>query len=196
MNRNDHQFKVVLIGNSNGGKTSLSKKFATGKFDNSENLTIGASFLNKKLRISGKDVILDIWDTAGQERFCSLAKLYYRDADAIIIVYDITLESPISQLKKWRYEIHKKAPKNALLCVVGNKEDLVEQNYDTREVRKYAFSFGSMYMHTSAATNRGVDKLFNEIGKKLLINQKIIGKKNSISLSSSVYPKYKKNCCQ
>ena len=94
--------KMVVIGESGVGKSSLIHCFQKGVFDNSFKPTIGADFANKELTVNGQSVVLQIWDTAGQERFQSLSTAFYRGADCCCIVYDVTDPMSFEQVDKWR----------------------------------------------------------------------------------------------
>ncbi|BGP25044.1 rab family GTP-binding protein [Rhodotorula toruloides] len=116
--------KVVIVGSQGVGKTSLIHRSTTGKFNHSLSSTMGAGFLTKKLTISDTKVHFQLWDTAGGERFRSLAKLYYRGALAAILVYDVTDESSLQDLKFWLQELRKNMSEDLIILVVGTKADL------------------------------------------------------------------------
>ena len=101
------QFKVVLLGEGRVGKTSLVLRFCKGTFTDGQPPTIQASCLDKVLRIGDKSLHLVIWDTAGQERFHALGPIYYRDADAALLVYDITDSDSFNKVKTWVKELRK-----------------------------------------------------------------------------------------
>ena len=101
------QFKVVLLGEGRVGKTSLVLRFCKGTFVDGQPPTIQASCLDKVLRIGDKSLHLVIWDTAGQERFHALGPIYYRDADAALLVYDITDSDSFNKVKTWVKELRK-----------------------------------------------------------------------------------------
>ncbi|BGP32496.1 hypothetical protein JCM10296v2_004277 [Rhodotorula toruloides] len=116
--------KVVIVGSQGVGKTSLIHRSTTGKFNHSLSSTMGAGFLTKKLTIADTKVHFQLWDTAGGERFRSLAKLYYRGALAAILVYDVTDESSLQELKFWLQELRKNMSEDLIILVVGTKADL------------------------------------------------------------------------
>ena len=96
--------KVIVLGDSGVGKTSLMNQYVNRKFTNQYKATIGADFLTKEVMIEDKLVTMQIWDTAGQERFQSLGVAFYRGADACVLVYDVTNEKSFRQLDSWREE--------------------------------------------------------------------------------------------
>ncbi|KAJ6486295.1 P-loop containing nucleoside triphosphate hydrolase protein, partial [Mycena vulgaris] len=126
-------FKVVVIGASGVGKTSLRGQYISARFSTSYRATIGADFITKTLPPStpdGEPVVLQIWDTAGQERFSSLASAFFRGADAAVLMYDLTAPETLQALTNWWAEFRAKAPvadadlRGFCVVVVGNKLDL------------------------------------------------------------------------
>ena len=119
------KFKIVSIGESGVGKSSLVLKFVKGQFHELPMPTIGAAFLTKKISLEENHVVMfDIWDTAGQERFHSILPLYYRGAHAAIVVYDITKMDTFIRAKDWVEELQRYASKDIVLTLIGNKVDL------------------------------------------------------------------------
>jgi len=119
--------KIILLGESGVGKTSLMDQYVNRKFSSQYKATIGADFLTKEVMIEEKLVTLQIWDTAGQERFQSLGSPFYRGADACILVYDITSERSFEKFSNWRNEFfsqsHPPDAENFSFVVIGNKTD-------------------------------------------------------------------------
>ena len=118
--------KIILLGDSGVGKTSLMRQFVSGRFENRYKATIGADFFTHQEEIDGQTVDLQIWDTAGQERFQSLGSAFYRGADACILAFDITQGESFSHLQTWLHEFALQAGKKDIV-VVGNKADLQEK---------------------------------------------------------------------
>ncbi|KDN38263.1 hypothetical protein K437DRAFT_216113, partial [Tilletiaria anomala UBC 951] len=117
--------KVVILGSQGVGKTSIVHRYTTGQFSAaSMPSTIGASFLTKRLIVSGTKIRLQIWDTAGQERFRSMAPMYYRGSHAAIIVYDITNRKSLVDLRSWIEELRKNMGDDLTIHIVGAKNDL------------------------------------------------------------------------
>ncbi|WVQ82667.1 hypothetical protein IAT38_004799 [Cryptococcus sp. DSM 104549] len=119
------QVKLVLLGEAAVGKSSLVLRFCQGDFNENTSPTIGAAFLTQKCRLENRIVKFEIWDTAGQERFHSLAPMYYRNAQAAVVVYDITKASSLEKAKAWVKELQRQANANIVIALVGNKLDLV-----------------------------------------------------------------------
>ena len=162
-------FKVVLLGEGRVGKTSLVLRFCRDTFVDGQPPTIQASCLERTLRLGDKTVNLVIWDTAGQERFHALGPIYYRDADAALLVYDITDTDSFKRIQVWVRELRKMVGTDIQLTIAGNKTDLERQRVVSRQdASEYAESVGAHYAETSAKQNRGLDELFSTMGKRLL----------------------------
>ena len=168
-------FKVILIGDSSTGKTSLINRFVNRIFDDKYLCTIGVDFFMKTLNIDDNTVKLQIWDTAGMEKYKSISSSYYRGSHCAFVVYDITNRSSFENVSKWLEAYYKSSnpqfKKNILL--IGNKLDLD----DKREVpRTEAESFAQMhqmiYWETSAKEGSNVDEVFQYVGKYLFDNFK------------------------
>lgn len=122
--------KILIIGESGVGKSSLLLRFTEGNFDPEQTLTIGVDFKTKRLTIDGNTVKLAIWDTAGQERFRTLTPSYYRDAQGAILVFDVSSHSTFSKLETWLSELDTYSTKsNIVKMIVGNKIDMVSQTF-------------------------------------------------------------------
>ena len=166
----DESIKVVLIGESGVGKTSIISQFTKGVFNADLMTTNGATFCTKKKEFKEykKTLSFEIWDTAGQERYRSLAKMFFKDAAVALIVYDITSKKSFDEIKNyWMNLVRENGPKQIIMYIVGNKSDLNEQ-VNEEEVRKYAESEQISVWLTSAKTATGIDELFEELGKKYL----------------------------
>jgi len=120
----DFLFKIVLIGDCGVGKTCVVQRFKSGTFIERHGNTIGVDFSMKTVIVDGKKVKLQIWDTAGQERFRTITQSYYRSANGVIIVYDITKRSSFLSLQRWIEEVRRYTASNVMLILVGNKCDL------------------------------------------------------------------------
>ena len=131
-----HQLKLLLIGDSAIGKTSLLLRYMDDRFSQSFVSTIGIDFKVKLLELDGQKVRLQIWDTAGQERFRTITSSYYRGAHGIIIVYDITDRESFDNVKQWLNEIDRYACENVNKLLVGNKSDMdSKRQVETQEAK-------------------------------------------------------------
>ncbi|KAK4057597.1 Vacuolar protein sorting-associated protein 21 [Microbotryomycetes sp. JL221] len=119
------QVKLVLLGESAVGKSSVVLRFCQNDFQANKEPTIGAAFLTQRCRLEDKVIKFEIWDTAGQERFRSLSPMYYRNAQAAVVVYDVTKAASLEQAKTWVKELQRQANPNIVIALAGNKIDLV-----------------------------------------------------------------------
>uniref|UniRef100_A0AAX7VFP8 small monomeric GTPase n=1 Tax=Astatotilapia calliptera TaxID=8154 RepID=A0AAX7VFP8_ASTCA len=151
----DIAFKVMLLGDSAVGKTCLLVRFKDGAF-------LGGNF------IATVGIDFRIWDTAGQERFRSVTHAYYRDAQALLLLYDITSKPSFDNIRAWLTEIHEHAQKDVVIMLLGNKSDMAaERVVKTEDGEKLAKEYGVPFMETSAKTGVNVDLAFQAIGKEL-----------------------------
>ncbi|KFD58775.1 hypothetical protein M514_00468 [Trichuris suis] len=177
-------FKLVLLGESAVGKSSLVLRFAKGQFHEYQESTIGAAFLTQSVCMDDMTVKFEIWDTAGQERYHSLAPMYYRGAQAAIVVYDvtnqvgslfvycfyayITFQESFTKAKNWVNELQRQALPNIVIALAGNKADLANKRMvDFSEAQSYAEEHGLLFMETSAKSAMNVNDIFQAIAKKL-----------------------------
>ncbi|KAI6136220.1 GTP-binding protein RAB5 [Pisolithus sp. B1] len=163
------QFKLVLLGESAVGKSSLVLRFVKDQFDDYRESTIGAAFLTQTVTLDDQTIVkFEIWDTAGQERYKSLAPMYYRNANCAVVVYDITQTSSLDKARTWIRELQRQADPSIVIALCGNKTDLGARRQITQEeAKKYAGEEGLMWFETSAKTGDGVSEVFTAIAKKL-----------------------------
>lgn len=168
--------KLVLLGEAAVGKSSLVLRFVSNDFQENKEPTIGAAFLTQKCTIGDRTIKYEIWDTAGQERFASLAPMYYRNAQAALVVYDITKPASFIKARHWVKELHEQASKDITIALVGNKYDLVADENDAddslrkvcvEEGRALAEEEGLLFFETSAKTLYNVNEVFVAIGSKI-----------------------------
>ena len=167
--------KIIILGDSGVGKTSLMNRFVKNKFSTQYKATIGADFLTKDMEIDGTPVNIQIWDTAGQERFQSLGVAFYRGADACILVYDVNEPKTFTSLDTWCEEFLIQStpsdPDNFPFVVLGNKIDVEESRQVTeKRARSWCESKGNVqYFETSAKTADGVEEAFVAAAKSALM---------------------------
>ena len=161
--------KIVLIGESGVGKTAIIAQFVEQMFQDDLQSTTGGTFSTKKVKCSnGKSLRLEIWDTAGQERYRSVTKMFYKDANAAVLVYDISNKFTYEELQKyWIEQVKESSPNDIILAIIANKSDLMEhEQVDEEEARKYAKEINALFAVTSAKKNQGVTDLFLDISKR------------------------------
>ena len=176
----DHKylFKVLLVGDCGVGKTSLIRRFTKGYFSESQSSTIGVDFGMKTLDVHGDKIKLQCWDTAGQEKFRALTQSYYRNADAVILVFDITKKGTFASIPQWLSDVQKYTSKNTVRVLVGNKTDLKGnvRMVNTRSAANLAEFEDLLYLETSAKWDDNVEMLFTELAEQLRENAKNKGR--------------------
>ena len=166
MPANEH--KIVLVGDTNVGKSSIAFRFTKDRFFENTEPTIGAAFLTKKLLYNEIEYVLNPWDTAGQEKYNSLIPMYYRNANAAIIVYDVTNERSLNSASRWLNELQTVAP-DIFIVLVGNKCDLEKQISQT-SINAYVNKHNIKHLEVSAKTNHNINEIFELILPNLVIN--------------------------
>jgi len=164
----DFLFKLLLIGDSGVGKSSLLLRFADNTFTESFISTIGVDFKIRTLEIDGSTVKLQIWDTAGQERFRTITSSYYRGAHGIIVVYDVTNPETFNNVQKWLQEIERYACETVHKLLVGNKCDLVtERKVSADDAREFADQLNLVFLETSAKDSTNVEEAFSKMARSI-----------------------------
>jgi len=166
MSKREHH-KVVLLGGSGVGKSSIAMRYVRDVFYECSESTIGAAFLSVPLSHEGREISLDIWDTAGQERYSSLAPMYYRGSSSAVVVYDITSAESLNQAKRWVREIQG-AVEGCAIILVGNKVDLASlREIPTQDAASYAEERALEHIEVSAKSSVGVRDIFGKVLAKL-----------------------------
>jgi len=199
--------KIVLIGDSGVGKTSLLQRFAEQVFSNTHITTIGVDFKLRTIQVGNKRVKLQVWDTAGQEKFRVITKTYYRNAAGIIIAYDVTNGESFVNTKRWIEEVKNNCGDDGVpIVLVGNKCDSPDKVVSLEDQAAYAQLINLKFFETSARDNINVDEVFIELTRLILTRQERNDHKKdaekqtktiSIKKSSSGANGHKhKNCCK
>ncbi|CAO3688269.1 unnamed protein product [Umbelopsis ramanniana] len=174
-NRKKVLLKVIILGDSGVGKTSLMNQYVNKKFSTQYKATIGADFLTKEVMVDDKLVTMQIWDTAGQERFQSLGVAFYRGADCCVLVYDVNTPKSFDSLSSWVDEFLVQAsprnPDSFPFVVLGNKIDVDESKrmVSARRAHQWCESKGGIpHFETSAKEAINVEQAFQTIAKNAL----------------------------
>ena len=203
LNQYDLLFKVLLIGNSGVGKSSLFLRFVDDIWNDTFVPTIGVDFKIKTFEIDEKKIKMQIWDTAGQERFKNIIASYYRGAHGILLLYDVTDKDSFRNLSNWLIEIEKNGSKNVLKVLIGNKCDLEDKRVITyNQGKDFADTYGLKFIETSAKKNLNVSEAFETLGRELmnassdkkLIKQKE-NKKISVAKAQDLNLQKREGCC-
>ncbi|XP_056628006.1 ras-related protein Rab-18a [Triplophysa dalaica] len=161
--------KILIIGESGVGKSSLLLRFTDDTFDPDIGATIGVDFKVKTLAVDGNKAKLAIWDTAGQERFRTLTPSYYRGAQGVILVYDVTRQETFAKLDNWLTELDTYCTRNDLVkMLVGNKIDQEDREVERDVGLKFARKHSMLFIEASAKTRDGVQCTFEELVEKIL----------------------------
>ncbi|EDR30030.1 GTP-binding protein ypt2, putative [Entamoeba dispar SAW760] len=161
--------KLILIGESGVGKTSLLLQFSDEKFSKEVTTTVGIDFRMKRIECNGSPYKLQIWDTAGQERFRTIVASYYRGVLGIAMIYDVTSKDSFDNIAYWSKNVEENADEGVNLILIGNKSDL-EQNrvISTEQGQELADKLGIPFLETSAASNSNVKKMFMTLVEDIL----------------------------
>ncbi|KAK8866067.1 hypothetical protein IAR55_001218 [Kwoniella newhampshirensis] len=174
--------KLLLIGNSSVGKSSLLLRFTDDEFlsDEETAATIGVDFKVKSIELDGKKYKLSIWDTAGQERFRTLTSSYYRGAQGVILMYDVSSRRTFDELLKWFKEIDTYCGEGVVRMVVGNKVDKeFSRQVSTEEGQAFAQRMGALFVECSAKTRLHVPEAFEELVRRILATPSLWSKSPS-----------------
>jgi len=162
-------YKVILAGDGAVGKTSLIKKFVTGKFEKDYKMTLGTDIFSKVLDVNGTPVKLIIWDLAGQPHFKHVRSGFYLGAAGALLVYDVTRKSTLENLENWRSEMEKNRGDASAVVVVGNKCDLDSlREVKTSEGEGYARRIDAPFFETSAKEGNNVEKAFEALARVII----------------------------
>ena len=197
--------KILTLGDTMVGKSSIVLRFSEDKFDDNQFATIGIDFKTKYIKIADSSVKVLIWDTAGQEKFQNIAKQYYKGANGVLLIYDIGSRKSFERIDFWLKELKENNRIDELfICLVGNKIDLEDKRViTTEEGEKYAKDNNILFFEVSAKTGKGVIELFNKViggamDKVFETNEKEEGE-DKVRLSSflekSDYKEKNKRCC-
>ncbi|KAJ6233165.1 ras and ef-hand domain-containing protein [Anaeramoeba flamelloides] len=183
--------KMLLIGNSQVGKSCLLKMFCDHEFSFDVISTVGVDFRNMERDFDG-----ETWDTAGQEKFRTITSNYYRNAQGVAVVYDVTNEESFNQVNVWFEEIKKNSPEYISTVLLGNKVDLEDERVITKEQgENLAKKNNCQYFEVSAKSGANVDSAFNKLMNSSYEKLKKFGKPKNSNTVNFQKGKEKKSCC-
>ena len=169
LDRTIYKFKIILVGNSSVGKTSLINRYMGFGFEEKYPCTINADFKIKSLSIN--EVIgaeLTVWDTCGQEKYKALTRQYFKDAHGVILLYDVTNEDSFKGLTSWLAEIRNNSNKDVSIVLVGNKIDLNDRKITKEVASEFAIKNGLFYFETSSKDGLNIDVPFENLAKDIV----------------------------
>lgn len=169
----NNSHKIVVVGASSVGKSSLIKRLVQDIFIDLTTSTTGADYYSYNCIVNNEDTKLQIWDTAGQERFRSISKSYFRNAVGAVLVFDITNSDSFDQLTNWLNDLHNLCSTNAYIILIGNKSDLVEQRQIGESlIQDFATRHQLHYVETSAKTGANIKEAFSKLANEVVIRKK------------------------
>ena len=190
-------YKILLLGDSAVGKTCLLLRYCDDKYQGLHLTTIGLDFRLKTINLeNNKKIKVQIWDTAGQDRFLSITRNYYKGANGILLVFDITDRSSFDHIKNWIEKIKEEAPETVIIYLVGNKIDCIDDRIiSTEEGQKLAEEFKLKYYETSAKNNENVSTTFLDLIKEI---DSVLSDFDNLNYGTSIHSKKKskKKCCK
>lgn len=188
------KYKLVLLGESGVGKSSLVLRLVKDEWMESQHSTVGASFFRCSCTVDDQTVNFDIWDTAGQERYKSLASMYYRGAAAAVVVYDITSSDSLERAKYWIRELMANSPET-IVALVGNKCDLENlRKVYPEEAETYAKEMGLLFSEASAKEGTKVMPILTGLARKLTVNTSAAAVRDGGVIGANQKKQPKKGC--
>jgi small GTP-binding protein len=193
--------KVVVVGAANTGKTCIIGRYISGEFPDNPVTMVSPTFVETSVPVGDRTVTIEIWDTAGAERFRALSHLFYRGAEAGIVVFSIVESDSLARAKEEINGLRQERGDDIKVFVVGNKCDLVRERAVTDEdARKFAQSFNARYFETSAKTGLNIAELFTAVAESLLLDslpQQPSGQKKSLvgTVGLTTPTKESSDCC-
>jgi small GTP-binding protein len=201
-------FKIVLIGDSNVGKTNILSKYLQNEFNPDSKATVGVEFGSKTININNNVIKAQIWDTAGTEKYRSITNAYYKGAKGAFVVYDISRKASFNNIDKWLFDLKNNGDENINIVIIGNKIDLENQReVTTEEGEKKAIINKASFIETSAKNGDNIEKAFNlmienvyenfkkENENKENIDSEELNKEKTLNLNSNNENQIKKKKC-
>ncbi|XP_050411292.1 ras and EF-hand domain-containing protein homolog isoform X5 [Patella vulgata] len=199
----ERMYKIVLAGDAAVGKSSFIMRLCKGKFVNNLSSTLGVDFQTKVIEVDGRTIALQLWDTAGQERFRSIAKSYFRRADGVLLLYDVTYERSFINVRDWVEAVEDGAQKKIPIMLCGNKTDMrVEMEQQGRRTvrsedgQRLAKEFNGLFIEASAKDGSHVAEAVMELTRLLRTNEDLEVKTVGMQLHEMNMDKKSSTCCR
>ena len=195
MSKKEFLYKILLLGDTQVGKSSFLMRYIDNTFQESYLSTVGLDFKVKNVQLDdGKTYRVQIWDTAGQDRFHAITRNYFKNAHGIILIYDVTLIESFQNVKNWIKQVKEEVTDKVSIILVGNKIDMENQRVVSKEEgEKMAASYGLKFFECSAKTGENVEEIFKDIVTKTVENFSKVDVKESTKLKNK--KGQKKGCC-
>jgi small GTP-binding protein len=197
----DETVKIITLGESSVGKTSILARYVDNIFDINMISTLGVDFKRKTEIIDNKQINIKVWDTAGQECFRNIQKIYYHNTEGVLLVFDLTSKKSFEQLNYWIGNIKVECPSDVAICLVGNKSDLIDEiEVNDDEINNFLKQNNNLkFFKTSAVNGENIKEMFQYISREILeiLKKKKADNKNkpkNIKMTKTQF-KYKKNIC-
>ena len=190
----DIKLKIMVLGESMVGKTSLITRYTNDKFGGRYLCTVGIAFQKKKIEKNNKNVLLQIWDTAGQERFRNVTKNYFQTSQGFVLAYDINNKESFEKVQYWIEEIKSNSEENIKCILIGTKCDLDKREVTEEEGKELGDKYGYQFLETSAKENININETFENLVSEIMSNFQD-SKRESLTLSTNKIGKKKKKCC-
>ena len=196
----DMVIKILMIGDSNVGKSCLLLRYVDNSYSSTFITTIGIDFKIKIINVENKRIKLQLWDTAGQERFRTITTSYFRGAQAAMLTYDVTNRETFDHIKNWLDDLNNHGNGKIEIFLVANKIDLIDGRLVTKEEgEQLAKKYKMKYFECSARSGLNVEEMFRETAS--IIHNKLNKdsvKKNTVKISNNINTKISKEprkCC-
>jgi len=185
----DETIKILMLGESGVGKSSILTRFTDDKFSTNFLTTLGVEYKHKTIMINDKKVMTQVWDTAGQEKFRTITPVYYRKVDGVVMVYDITDRNSFESINYWMKNLKDNADSNIRVILIGNKFDLADKRAVTKEEGdKLADSYGIKFMEASAKSRHNVNELFALLSVDILEYRQNSGNSSGGNATTAIEP--------
>ena len=196
----DETVKIITLGESSVGKTSILAKYVDDIFDINMISTLGVDFKRKTEIIDDKQINIKVWDTAGQECFRNIQKIYYHNTEGVLLVFDLTSRQTFEQLNYWFENIKIECPKDVAICLVGNKSDLKDHiDVSDEDINEYLQKNNNpKFFKTSAATGENIKEVFQYISREIMEKKKEEKQNNTKRIQvvkTNMRREKKKTCC-